>query len=238
MKSNVKVDVAAGATGKAACALIKEAEARKKSTPADNKRSIFGSMVAAAARSFARSLSANGAISINGTEKTTSKNNPVVPSVKKAKAEERKTLATEKGITMPYDFVFAGRRRKGIYTGQTKGNRPNGDGEIVLRKGMSIQVRCLNGIITDVRNYKYSTGVIYSGEIKNGRRWGKGQMVWPDGASYNGSWVKDNISGKGTMIWANGVKFTGLWAANKTRKGIMTKPNGEIILGQKSAPHF
>ena len=39
-----------------------------------------------------------------------------------------------------------------------------------------------------IRSYTYKTGSKYEGQWKGGMRHGKGTMVWPDGARYEGEW--------------------------------------------------
>ena len=68
----------------------KAAKAKKKSSGSGIKRTIFGTMIAAAATSFARSLATNAAKSITGTRKSTAK---------KSSSTSKKTTAAKKTTT-------------------------------------------------------------------------------------------------------------------------------------------
>jgi len=68
----------------------KEKAAKKKSSGSGIKRTIFGTMIAAAATSFARSLATNAAKSITGTRKSTAK---------KSTSTSKKTTAAKKTTT-------------------------------------------------------------------------------------------------------------------------------------------
>jgi radial spoke head protein 1 len=55
----------------------------------------------------------------------------------------------------------------------------------------------------------------YEGDFRLGKKYGMGQMVYPDGAVYNGSWVDDKRSGNGSYTYPNGDVFSGTWADDK-----------------------
>lgn len=44
---------------------------------------------------------------------------------------------------------------------------------------------------------KYPNGDEYKGEIKNGKKHGKGEMIYQNGTKYNGDWLDDQFSGSG-----------------------------------------
>lgn len=44
---------------------------------------------------------------------------------------------------------------------------------------------------------------------------GKGTFVWPNGDTYEGSWLKDRQCGQGVQTWANGESYTGGWKDDK-----------------------
>jgi hypothetical protein len=44
---------------------------------------------------------------------------------------------------------------------------------------------------------------------------GKGHTVWPDGKSYDGSYLDDKKDGFGIFIWENGKKYEGEWQNGK-----------------------
>jgi hypothetical protein len=44
----------------------------------------------------------------------------------------------------------------------------------------------------------------YHGELKAGRKHGKGLKIWPNGDRYEGEFVEDRKEGKGTYLWGAG----------------------------------
>jgi len=58
----------------------------------------------------------------------------------------------------------------------------------------------------------------YDGEWKDGKRNGKGEMVWKNGARYNGDWSNGKRDGYGEHIFPNGEKYVGNWK-NGRREG-------------------
>lgn len=96
----------------------------------------------------------------------------------------------------------------------------------------------------------------YKGEWRNGKREGKGKMVWADGSSFDGIWKNDQRL-KGRQILANGwvyfgkfendkmedaqgrllmsnmVIYEGKFSQGKTSPtGLLMYPNGDIYFGQ------
>ena len=57
--------------------------------------------------------------------------------------------------------------------------------------------------------YKYKTGAIYKGYMKGGFRDGKGIMIWPDKAKYDGEWKEGFASGNGKFYHADGGTYNG-----------------------------
>lgn len=57
--------------------------------------------------------------------------------------------------------------------------------------------------------------VLYEGNILDGKRHGKGRLMWACGAVYEGEWEEDKLSGYGTLTWASGMMYRG--AASRAR---------------------
>ena len=73
--------------------------------------------------------------------------------------------------------------------------------------------------------YIYSIGAVYTGEFRDGLRHGKGVMKWSNESSYNGEWQNDKRHGKGTYTWADGYVYTGEWFEGKMHG------NGKLTCG-------
>ena len=107
---------------------------------------------------------------------------------------------------------------------------------------------------------RYNDGCVYTGQVVNGKRHGKGRITWPSGDIYEGDWKDDKRTGKGKKIWANGDIYEGDWKdgvctgkgkytwgkdskwagdiyegdwkdGNRTGKGKYTWPNGDVYEG-------
>ena len=64
-------------------------------------------------------------------------------------------------------------------------------------------------------------GDIYEGKFVKGKRCGKGEMKWKNGASYMGTWKDDKFEGLGKFLHKDGSEYQGQWKANqKSGKGV------------------
>ena len=57
-------------------------------------------------------------------------------------------------------------------------------------------------------------GATYKGQIKNGKRDGKGVLTYKNGITYHGNFKNNNIHGNGFLIFPNGDTFTGQFENN------------------------
>ena len=80
---------------------------------------------------------------------------------------------------------------------------------------------------------------ILKGEFLNGQLNGKGTIIWKDGRSYTGDWVKDKWDGKGIYVYSNGDRYEGEfkpggWASYGLAhgKGTFIWVNGDKYVGQ------
>eukprot|EP00826_Nyctotherus_ovalis_P019763 TRINITY_DN1613_c0_g2_i1.p1 TRINITY_DN1613_c0_g2~~TRINITY_DN1613_c0_g2_i1.p1 ORF type:complete len:474 (-),score=97.51 TRINITY_DN1613_c0_g2_i1:133-1554(-) len=80
---------------------------------------------------------------------------------------------------------------------------------------------------------KYYSDSYYEGQLLNGKRNGRGLMVYNTGRVYEGDWVDDYREGKGFEKYANGNTYEGEYKSGKpSGKGIYTWSNGEIYDGE------
>lgn len=80
----------------------------------------------------------------------------------------------------------------------------------------------------DKHVYTYPDGSKYEGEMKDGRRHGRGIWVRADGLKYEGEWEDDKPSGKGKLITLDGKICIGEWSAGKLIKNMRpVKPQEE-----------
>lgn len=71
--------------------------------------------------------------------------------------------------------------------------------------------------IKEMKNVKifYSDGAIYKGDIKDGKRHGKGEMKFASGEKYNGDWKEDLMDGNGIYVWLDGPRYNGPFKRGK-----------------------
>ena len=55
----------------------------------------------------------------------------------------------------------------------------------------------------------------YIGEIKDGKKHGKGVFTLKDGTKYDGEWQDDKEDGKGLLTFSNKSKYDGEWEYGK-----------------------
>lgn len=80
---------------------------------------------------------------------------------------------------------------------------------------------------------RYADGSVYTGEVVNGKRHGKGRLTWPSGDTYEGDFTNDIIHGKGKYTYADGTAFEGEWRDGKrTGWGKYIWPNGSRFEGE------
>lgn len=73
----------------------------------------------------------------------------------------------------------------------------------------------------------------YRGEIKDGKKNGKGKMIYANGDIYDGDWKNDKYEGKGKIIYSNGGFQEGNWKNGKLFGwGKSSFPNGPIYEGE------
>ncbi len=67
----------------------------------------------------------------------------------------------------------------------------------------------------DKNSHTYPDGSKYKGEMKNGKRHGRGIFVRPDGMKYEGEWKDDKPGGQGTLNSPDGKQRSGIWQNGK-----------------------
>ena len=90
----------------------------------------------------------------------------------------------------------------------------------------------LNNEIKYVENLRIQNAV-YTGQVLNGKRHGKGTQVWDDGAKYEGSWENDKSNGYGTFYHTDGDVYQGYWKNNRANgKGVYISSDGGRYEGE------
>lgn len=83
-----------------------------------------------------------------------------------------------------------------------------------------------------VQYVEYPDNIRYAGRIVDGKREGKGMLVFVDGANYIGDFKNNHYHGKGLYTWANGGTYNGEWKdGHKNGVGRETYASGDIFEG-------
>lgn len=79
----------------------------------------------------------------------------------------------------------------------------------------------------------YSSGSVYVGQMKNGKREGQGTMTFASGDVYIGEWKNDLKNGYGIYTWSDGDVYEGEYKNDKRNgHGKYTWPDGDVYEGE------
>lgn len=99
------------------------------------------------------------------------------------------------------------------WSGACKDNRASGQGELVWRFPGNMDR--------------------YVGEMRDGKRNGKGMAVSPQGDRYEGNWVDGKLSGYGTAVTRKGTRYEGEWLDGRPHgQGVKTYASGDRYEGE------
>lgn len=73
---------------------------------------------------------------------------------------------------------------------------------------------------------------LYEGEIKNGKRHGKGVFTFNAGDRYEGDFVDDIMTGRGIVTTKDGSRFEGEVRQGNITNGVLLRPNGTRYDGE------
>lgn len=80
---------------------------------------------------------------------------------------------------------------------------------------------------------KLQDGAIYKGQMRDGKRHGKGKQLWEDGKIYEGYFKNDVMHGKGRMVHTDQDIYEGQWVDGKAHgNGKYIKPDGWVYEGE------
>ena len=90
----------------------------------------------------------------------------------------------------------------------------------------------VTGVVSGDGRVQFLDGRSYEGEIRNGRKVGKGIHVWADGQRYEGDWVDNQQQGKGKLTFNNGDSYEGDFVkGERTGTGTFRQKSGETYTG-------
>ena len=132
-----------------------------------------------------------------------------------------------------------------IYEGEWKDDLIHGIGRYYYPDGAAENVLCENGKIVGstketlpqseirIHSIGYDNDDLYHGNMKDGKRNGRGTMHYADRRKYVGQWKDNYKHGQGTFFWADGHKYVGQWKDDKCHgQGIYYFANGNRHEGE------
>ena len=73
---------------------------------------------------------------------------------------------------------------------------------------------------------EFEDGSVYVGEVKDGKRHGRGTYTYSDGEKYEGEWKDGKEEGRGTYTYPDGEKYEGEYKDGKEWTGTSTDVDG------------
>ena len=119
------------------------------------------------------------------------------------------------------------------YNGKLINGKGNGQGEMLIFNKMKYK----GEFIDDIPNGKgvlinLMDGSEYNGDVKNGKKEGRGILKFKDGTVYEGDFKDDNFNGNGILKYNNGRKYEGTFKDGKMDgNGKFTWEDGKIYIG-------
>ncbi len=118
----------------------------------------------------------------------------------------------------------------GIYTGEIKNGKANGQGTMTyadgtVKKGIwkddefvksqSNPTISSNSVQTIFRTIIFTNGDKYDGEMRDGKYNGQGTYIFANGVKYVGEFKDGSFNGQGTKTYIDGTYAKGIWKDNK-----------------------
>jgi len=124
-------------------------------------------------------------------------------------------------------------RNGDVFKGCFVDGLPNdSDGEFIFSSGDSYKGIVSAGVIENAGVYS-SKDFTYTGGFKEGRKEGRGEIVYADGSVFSGSFVNDMRCGVGTWKFKNKTVFIGDFVDdNICGQGKITYPDGTVYEGE------
>jgi hypothetical protein len=114
------------------------------------------------------------------------------------------------------------------YNGEMKNGRPDGQGSITMRSGLSYSGAWKNGLMNGRGKLKFDNGDDYDGELADGKLNGHGRYASTDGSIFDGAFKNGERDGSGILTLATGESYRTTW-----REG--TEISREVIDAQQGA---
>ena len=130
-----------------------------------------------------------------------------------------------------------------IYEGGWKDDKFDGQGKHLGTNGTYREGIFRAGVLWEGKaKITLQNGIVYEGNVKNGKANGNGKITLPDGSFYEGEFKNDEIDGQGRLIGTSGSFFEGVFRGSFSGsafsiaimkgKGKLIFPNGNVYEGE------
>ena len=120
-----------------------------------------------------------------------------------------------------------------FYDGEWRNGKMHGTGTFVWVGGERYVGTFNDGTREGYGTYHFANGDVYEGEFQYNNRQGRGKITYapnnPNNCNYyDGEWYEGKKDGKGTLVWVNGERYEGDWKRNNRHgNGTYFFPNGD-----------
>jgi len=138
--------------------------------------------------------------------------------------------------------------KDGKYVGETKKNKPHGQGTYTYYKNPKSSINQLSLLIPQMpklivfaitlwqmlnQGKEENLPAQYVGEWNRGKKHGKGTYFFPNGDKYEGKWKHGKKHGQGKYFFSNGDKYEGGWKHGRQHgQGKYFFPTGDSFIGK------
>ena len=124
-------------------------------------------------------------------------------------------------------------KENGCYDGEVNTrNKPHGHGTFIYSSGSVYEGEWKWGKKEGKGTFIFSNGERYEGMWHGDVMQGYGKYFWDDGSVYEGQFRDGVIDGKGTITWEDGESYSGYFVKEKKcGKGTHIYPNGDRYVG-------
>jgi hypothetical protein len=140
-------------------------------------------------------------------------------------------------------FTFNSQSRTGMWSGGCSNGFINGPGIMKVYQNDTLIVVSNCNYTNGYKNgYTIDSSIIdgsvFSGFCVNGKRDGKGKIVYRAGDYYEGDFKDGKLEGKGKFTFTDGSIYEGEWKDNMPKNGKMVFPNGTYYEGDFKEDKF
>jgi hypothetical protein len=98
-----------------------------------------------------------------------------------------------------------------VYDGTWKHGQKHGRGELICANGLRYKGTWVNDVVEGEIGGTHVFSWVLHGRLSNT---GKGELTYPDGSKYEGSFREQRRDGRGTYLFPDGQQYSGRWVSD------------------------